>query len=114
LSDLRNGNSGEFQAEFNRAIKLEPSNPHCITHSGRRIELLNCIRSRNKILIAAWGDIAELNDSAKEILKLNQNIIGLGYGSSNSFRHASPYRKDQKLKWLSDIQQEIKFINSGA
>ena len=45
LSDLRNGNSGKFQTEFRNAMKLDSSNPHCMTHKDREKELLDCLKS---------------------------------------------------------------------
>jgi len=107
LSDLRNGNSGKFQLEFIKAMRLDGSNPHCITHINRRNELLESTVSKNKKIIAAWGDIAELKKSAETILKLDKKIIGLKKGKLPNFRYASPYMKKQKIDWLINIQKEI-------
>ena len=108
LSDLRNGNSRKFQTEFRNALKLDNSNPHCITHTKRKKELSDCIKSKNNKIIAAWGNIAELKESAEVILKLNKKIIGLKNGNKPNFRYASPYMKKQKIEWLRKIQKEIK------
>jgi len=110
LSDLRNGNSGEFQTDFRKAAKLDNTNPHCLTHIKRVDELANCIKSKNNKIIAAWGDIAELNDSANSILKMNEMVIGLRKDKSPNFRHASPYLKTKKIEWLTEIQKEINKI----
>lgn len=107
LSDLRNGNSGKFQTEFRRAAKLDCTNPHCITHIDRRKELSNCIKSKSNKIIAAWGAIAELKNSAETILKLDSRIIGIKQDKSPYFRYASPFMKNQKMLWLSEIQNEI-------
>lgn len=107
LSDLRNGNSGNFQTEFRAAIKLDNSNPHCITHIDRRKELSNCVKSKSNKIIAAWGDIAELKEAAETILELNNKIIGIMNGESPYYRHASPYMKKHKMDWLNEIQSEI-------
>lgn len=107
LSDLRNGNSGKFQTEFRNAMKLDNGNPHCITHIDRKMELLDCTKSKSNKIIAAWGNIAELKDSAEAILKLDKTIIGLKNGKTPNFRYASPYMKKQKIKWIIEIQEEI-------
>lgn len=107
LSDLRNGNSGKFQTEFRNAAKLDNTNPHCLTHIKRKDELTACIKSKSNKIIAAWGDISELNDSAKSILKLGEKVIGLRKGETPNFRYASPYMKTQKIEWLTEIQKEI-------
>lgn len=107
LSDLRNGNSGKFQTEFRNAMKLDSSNPHCMTHIDRENELLECTKSKNNKIIAAWGNIAELKNSAAAILKLDKKIIGLKNGKAPNFRYASPYMKKHKVEWLTEIQKEI-------
>ena len=112
LSDLRNGNSGKFQNEFRTAMELDNSNPHCITHTARKQELLNHTRSKSNIVIAAWGHIPELKDSAKVILNLDKNIIGLQNGEMFYYRHASPPPKKYKIEWLSGIQKELNKNNS--
>ena len=107
LSDLRNGNSGRFQTEFRKAMKLDSSNPHCITHLDRKKELLDSIKSKNNKIIAVWGNITELKDSAEAILKLDKEIIGLKQRETPNFRYASPYMKKQKIEWLVEIMKEI-------
>ncbi len=107
LSDLRNGNSGKFQTEFRDAMKLDSSNPHCMTHIDRKKELFDYTKSKSNIIIAAWGNIAELKYSAEAILKLDKKTIGLKNGNPPSFRYASPYMKRQKIEWLTEIQKEI-------
>jgi len=107
LSDLRNGNSGKFQTEFKIAMNLDKSNPHCITHFDRKKELLDYIKSKSNKIIAAWGSIAELKESAQEILKLDNQIIGLRNGKLPNFKYASPHMKKQKIEWLIEIQKEI-------
>jgi len=113
LSDLRNGNSVKFQIEFINAMKLDNSNPHCITHIDRKQELLDCTKSTNDIIIAAWGSIAELKKSAEVILKMDKNIIGLKKEKIPEFRYASPYMQKQKIEWLIEIQNEINKNNAN-
>jgi len=78
-----------------------------MTHIDRKKELLECLKSKNDKIIAAWGNIAELKDSAEAILKLDKKIIGLKNGKMPNFRYASPYMKKQKVEWLTEIQKEI-------
>jgi hypothetical protein len=107
LSDLRNGNSGKFQTEFRNALKLDNTSPHCITHIERKRELIDSTESKSNKIIAAWGEIAELNESAESILRMDKIIIGLRKGETSNFRYASPYMKTQKVEWLIEIQKEI-------
>lgn len=107
LSDLRNGNSGNFQSDFNNAKALDDSNPHCITSFNRRKELLVSIKSKSNLIIAAWGSLAILKISAQEILKLDHKIIGIVNGKLPYFRYPSPYLKTQKLNWLLEIQSVL-------
>jgi len=107
LSDLRNGNSGKFKTEFRNAARYDKTNPHCLTHIKRKKELTRCTKSKHNKIIAAWGDLSELSESAESILKMRRNIIGLRKGNTSSFRYASPYLKTQKIEWLLEIQKEI-------
>lgn len=107
LSDLRNGNSGDFQIDFLNAGKLNKSNPHCITHKVRKKELLNSIRSESNKIIAAWGSIDVLKESAESILKQKPEIIGIINGSLPNFRYASPLMQKKKEEWLKEIQRLI-------
>ncbi len=108
LSDLRNGNSGEFKKEFERASAINPSNPHCIVHIKRRNELKNEIRTKtNNPVIAAWSSVEVLKNSAEEILKTSKNIIGLKLDHP-WYKYPSPYIKEQKLNWLTDIDAILK------
>ncbi|HQY51650.1 MAG TPA: hypothetical protein PLD63_04700 [Ignavibacteria bacterium] len=107
LSDLRNGNSGKFKTEFINAMKLDKTNPHCLTHKDRSKELINFLKSKNGKIIAAWGSISELKIPAENILKLNKNIIGIINGNVPNYRYASPYLKSQKTEWLKEIQKKL-------
>ncbi len=108
LSDLRNGNSGKFQTDFSNAIEYGRGNPHCITSINRRKELLDSIKSKSNLIIAAWGSLRILKNSAEEMLKMNNKIIGIVNGELPYFRYPSPYLKKQKLDWLLEIQSVLK------
>ena len=116
LSDLRDGSSGCFQKKFLTAAALCSYHPHSMFNQKRRKELLSSVAMRGKkIIIVAWGSLNVLNGLAKEALgALDSNkVIGINHdGKETSFRHASPYRKDQKLKWLQGIQEKINKIRS--
>ncbi|MFM7895976.1 MAG: hypothetical protein ACKO8L_08615 [Flavobacterium sp.] len=105
LSDLRNGNSSNFKKEFKKALDVDTSSPHCITHPKRKQELKNALISKTNKIIAAWGEIKELENSAKEILSLDFEIIGVPRENPIFFQYASPYYKEPKIKWLVEIQK---------
>jgi hypothetical protein len=108
LSDLRNGNSGEFSNEFKRASAIDPSNPHCIVHIKRRNELKSETRSKaNNPVIAAWGTVEVLRNAATELIELVPNLIGLKLDTP-WYKYPSPYIKKQKLNWLTDIDAILK------
>ncbi|HMQ69609.1 MAG TPA: hypothetical protein PKA90_11905 [Ignavibacteria bacterium] len=107
LSDLRNGNSGDFQKDFLESKNFDKSDPHCITHKKRRRELLDSLRSKTGKIIAAWGSINLLKDSAESVLKLDKEIIGIVNGSLPNYRYASPLMQVKKEEWLREIQRLI-------
>ena len=57
-----------FKKEFKKALDVDTSSPHCITHPKRKKELKNALISKTNKIIAAWGEVKELENSAKEIL----------------------------------------------
>ena len=93
LSDLRNG--VDFRTDFINAMKLDGSSPHCITHGKRRKELLDLLRSKTNKVIAAWGSIDLLKESAEIILKQNKKFIGIINGSLPNYRYASPLMQNR-------------------
>lgn len=105
LSDLRNGNSSNFKKEFKKALDVDTSSPHCITHPKRKKELKNALISKTNKIIAAWGEVKELENSAKEILSLKIEAIGISRDNPIYFQYASPYYKEPKIKWLVEIQK---------
>ncbi len=114
LSDLRDGSSGSFQKKFLKASTLYSYHPHSIFNQKRRKELLSSVAMKGKkIIIVAWGSLNVLNGLAREALgALNGNkVIGINHIDNETlFRHASPYKKDQKLKWLKGIKEKINKI----
>lgn len=108
LSDLRNGNSGELSKEFEMASVIDPSNPHCITHASRRVELENELKTKpGGPVIAAWGSVKVLKESAITAIELLPELIGLKLDHP-WYRYPSPYRKDQKLDWLKKMDEIVK------
>ena len=55
LSDLRNGNSSNFKKEFKKALDIDTSSPHCITHPKRKQELKNALISPSLIRFSISG-----------------------------------------------------------
>ncbi len=114
LSDLRNGNSGDFSQEFQLAGSIDSEHPHCITHPSREFELKELL-TRDGPLIAAWGSVEILRKSAKALLNRNGGVVGIkASGGSPWYRYASPYMKKQKLTWLSEINEEIQKHNKAV
>ncbi len=113
LSDLRNGNSGEFSKEFERAAAIDSSNPHGITHERRRSELKNSLKTKsNGPVIAAWGSVEVLKESAMKLIAFQPVLIGLKLDNP-WYRYASPYKKDQKLDWLVKMDAMVKKNNAS-
>ena len=111
LSDLRNGNSGDFSIEYKKAGKLAPSNPHSLTHEGRLTELRNYC-SESPLVIAAWGSTEVLRGAASYFLEVIGNLHGLPLDKP-WYRYPSPYMKDQKIDWLENIHRQLKHNRSS-
>ncbi len=104
LSDLRNGNSGDFSGDFAEANELDSSDPHCITHSHRLQELQSSCAA-SPLIIAAWGATEVLRKAAESFLsKIEVRGLPLEYPW---YRYPSPYRKDQKIEWLRSALEEL-------
>ena len=115
LSDLRNGNSGAFSRVFEQASLLDKTNPHCITHPGRRSELRKSIKTKDDgPVIAAWGSVEVLRDSANCIIDIAGNLIGMKSDDSPWYAYASPYMKTHKTVWLRNIIREVENRNNGV
>ena len=109
LSDLRNGNSGEFAREFQRAALLDPTKPHSLTNENRKRELFDYC-SQSPVVIAAWGGAEVLRESAITFLNQFPDVEGIRLDTP-WYKYPSPYRKDQKLVWLNEMNDRLK--NAG-
>lgn len=109
LSDLREGNSGNFANDFKLAASLNAQHPHSYLHPKRQAELLSLAQNAQAV-IAAWGTNPVQAEQAQACIDLmSENGIEL-HGSPLQYpwyRFASPYRKDQKLSWLQEIHQQL-------
>jgi hypothetical protein len=104
LSDLRNGNSGNFSVDFAQASELDSSSPHSLTHVRRLQELESCCAD-SPIVIAAWGATEVLREAAGSFLsKIKVRGLSMDYPW---YRYPSPYRKDQKIEWLRNAREEL-------
>lgn len=110
LSDLRNGNSGEFSTDYNDSKIIDPSTPHSLINSGRLSELKKYC-SESALVIAAWGSAEVLREAAVSFLTEITNVRGLPL-EEPWYRYPSPYKKDQKLDWLKRMHEELKYIPS--
>lgn len=114
LSDLRNGNSGKFSKEFERAGAIDSSNPHCITHENRRAKLMNSLKIKsNGFVLASWGSVEVLKNSAKKMIAYQPTLLGIKLNDP-WYRYASPYKKEQKLDWLMKMDAIVKKNSSSA
>lgn len=106
LSDLRNGNSGDFSMDFREAMKLDSTCPHSLTHEGRHAELKeNC--SKSPVVIAAWGSTEILREAAHSFLGIIEVVRGLPLDMP-WYRYPSPYMKKLKIEWLHKIHHELR------
>ncbi len=108
LSDLRNGNSGNFSKDFQKSLELDLSAPHSLLNEKRHAELIRYC-SKSEIVIAAWGTTEILREAAEEFLSLI-SVSGLPL-EKPWYRYPSPYRKDQKLDWLEAMNEKLQMIN---
>lgn len=104
LSDLRNGNSGNFSTDFAQAKELDSSSPHSLTNSRRLLEL-ESLCAGSPLVIAAWGASDVLREAAGSFLsRIQVRGLSLDYPW---YRYPSPYRKDQKIEWLRGALEEL-------
>ena len=111
LSDLRNGNSGNFSIEFQKSLEIDSSAPHSLLSKKRHAELLHYC-SKSRAVIAAWGSTGVLREAAEEFLRLFPNVEGLPL-EKPWYRYPSPYKKDQKLDWLKAMNEKLKHNKSS-
>lgn len=106
LSDLRNGNSGNFSIEFQKYLEVDSTVANSLLSKNRHTELLDYC-SKSGTVIAAWGSTEVLRETAKEFLKLIPNVEGLPI-EEPWYRYPSPYKKNQKLDWLKAMNAKLK------
>jgi len=108
LSDLRNGNSTEFQKILK---EISDKVPHSLLHADRADELSSAMTVQNDMVIGAWGSIPELQDTARMFLDLYPGIIMMESGPWPNCRHASPMMKKHKIAWLRDMRCCVRRYN---
>ena len=101
LSDICEGSSSNFSHVYHQLTEYDTSHPESILHPKRRLELQEHLKNVSTIIVA-WGRQAVLFQTAIEFLSLVPDVKGLARDYP-WYRFASPYRKDQKLSWLHDI-----------
>jgi hypothetical protein len=111
LSDLRNGNSDNFRKDFSSVSDLSDCYPHSIFTEKRKAELHDRMRlNEGGFFILAWGSMKILKPLARKALAAAKGYLTVGVkvdGCNTSFRFASPYRKDHKLRWLQEIKKRL-------
>lgn len=114
LSDLRNGNSGNFNKDFVKASTHDKTFPHSIFNPGRVNELNGYINSKSlTTVVLAWGSESILIPVANKALEFlrNYNYVGLSSDNKNPFyKYPSPYKKEAKLFWLENINNELSVL----
>jgi len=117
LSDLQNGDIGDFFQNFSRSNLIDDSNPHSIFHTKRKIELAKyLIKKKDGLIILAWGSKKFLFQIAKKAICALDNypFVGLSNDISNlCFKHPNPRLTTQKLLWLNEIVFEIEKHNKS-
>lgn len=93
--------SGMDNEEADSTAPADLSQVHSCFHPIRQEELE--ILLRPAIRIAAWGTNRALDSIASQAAAQVPGLIGLPL-EFPGYRFASPYRKDQKLRWLEDMQ----------
>lgn len=104
LSDVCDADSQSFARRLKALLVTLPDCPHSVLHPQRQDEWERLIG--NGPVMAAWGSNAVLEPQALACLARVPDIIGVPT-TEPWFRFASPYRKDQKLLWLEQMQQQL-------
>jgi len=105
LSDLCEGSSKNFPTLY-RSVELhDPSHPEGLMHAKREKELDAHLQGVSNIILA-WGRQPVLAKAANAFLQRVPTAVGLARDYP-WYRFASPYRKDQKLSWLNEIESVL-------
>lgn len=105
LSDLCEGSSQDFAKLYGDVGQYDDSHPESLMHNKRIRELDFYLDNVFKIILA-WGRQPVLEGAARDFL--NRYDTGVGLARDYPwYRFASPYRKDQKLSWLEQIESVL-------
>ena len=105
LSDLCEGSSKDFPTLY-RAVDLhDPSHPESLMHAKREEELDAHLQGISNVILA-WGRQPVLAEAAIAFCQRVPTAVGLARDYP-WYRFASPYRKDQKLSWLNEIESVL-------
>ena len=105
LSDLCEGSSQNLAKLYTAVGEHDQSHPESLLHPKRTEELQSYVKNVPNIILA-WGRQAVLEEAAIDFLDRYDNVRGL-VRDYPWYRFASPYRKDQKLSWLKEIESQF-------
>jgi hypothetical protein len=107
LCDLRNPDSQTLKSDHVRAKQFDSKSIFSITFPNRIKEVEKSIQeSKIKLPMLGWGENRCLKKYANEALLLFPKHFGVAR-KTPWFGHPSPRRKDQKLRWLDSLYDQI-------
>lgn len=106
LSDVREPQSGRV---FENTLNNHYPKEICLFDNSRKEEFKSYFTNENHVVFA-WGNTDSLSQTEKkaiqEISFYTQSLYA-AVGSDGKIYHASPSRKDFKLRWLESICEQI-------
>jgi len=113
LSDLCSGELGRF-SEILNLVSKHGIKYHSI-FSVERVEERKKHFQKSSRIILAWGQDSSIKILAKSTLNLIANeipVLGLRFSDRNwAYRHPLPRLKENQIKWLNDMEDQLK-VNS--
>lgn len=109
LTDLRTGKFDEHK-ESQRFMKQCGDSRHTIFSMDRYVELLDCME-RADAVIAGWGtksSIIPAAENAYSLLWEVADVRGLAYKTYPLYYHPFPWLQNKCIKWLDDMEAQLK------
>ncbi len=107
LSDLRNGNSGEFSKVFDTMSINNLSHPDSLFSDLREQELDFLLNNyESDIILIGWGNLKNQEEFMKKAFSKLKEYNLVGVKSDNCeycYSHPSPQKQEQKVQWLRNI-----------
>jgi hypothetical protein len=115
LSDLRESKQQLFTQKIQKFNTINKNRIHSIFSPFRNNEreVAFCIKDNSPVIIA-WGTekfLLDLASNAKNTLTIEKikYVTGIPVDDTNEllYFHASPYLKEHKMRWLTNILEKI-------